>query len=158
ASAISALLDDQRKLDMSSATTLDRQNADVLSFYLRHGLSASWIGKDGHAFRFHDYPVNHFYGAQSMLVALMTQGHRIAGKADAENYLQRLTRFPAAIDGLIESVLHRRKLGITLPRRCLERVVKEVRFFAGAPPQSTPLFSSLRGRLSKLALGQSVVD
>lgn len=152
AAAISSLLKEQRELDPKDATPLDRRNGDVLSSYLNFGLGPTWVGTRGQRFRHHDYPVNHFFGAQSMLVYLMTQAHRIASAADAEDYLRRLERMPHAIDGLSESVAYRNALGFRPPRRALERVLRELRLFAGDRVDAHPLLSSFRNRLSSLGL------
>ena len=141
AAAISSLLSEQRELDPSDGTSLDRQNGEVLSSYLKFGLGPTWVGTQGSRFRHHDYPVNHFFGAQSMLAHLITQAHRIASAADAEDYLQRLEKIPHAIDGLSESVAYRNALGFRPPRRALERVLRELNLFAGDRVDAHPLFT-----------------
>src|SRR5207247_542604 len=92
---------------------------------------------------FLNYPVNQFYGVQSELPAFMTGIQPLRGRGDAEHYAERVGRFGAAFDQVIEGLELRERLGIVPPRFVIDRVLAQTRALAAAPPNADACYAHL---------------
>jgi uncharacterized protein (DUF885 family) len=94
---------------------------------------------EGQKFAFHDYPVNQFEGIQSGQPDFMVNVHQIADRTGAEHYLSRLGEWGRKFDQVIAALRYREQRGILPPRFVVQRVLAEMRAFAGTPASSNVL-------------------
>ncbi|WP_338812152.1 DUF885 domain-containing protein [Bernardetia sp. Wsw4-3y2] len=81
------------------------------------------------AFRQYEYPVNHITGIQVELPRFMMEVHQIETLGDAEDYLERLSKFDDKFDQLIQLLQSRKESNVIPPRFILERVIEETKDF-----------------------------
>jgi uncharacterized protein (DUF885 family) len=108
------------------------------------------------AFRDYDYAFDQMNGAQSQLPAFLINQHRVANKAEAEAYVQRLAGLGTALDQAIAQGLASEKLGVVPPRWTFPYVIADSRnIISGAPfgpgPDS-PLWADFKAKVEKLDL------
>ncbi len=80
-------------------------------------------------FRKYEYPVNHINGIQVELPRFMIEVHEIETLGDAEDYLERLSKFDDKFDQLINLLESRKQENVIPPRFILERVIQETQDF-----------------------------
>ena len=78
-----------------------------------------------YAWRFHTYPVNQMFGAQSMVPAFLINIHRITSVKDAEAYISRLKGVRALMSQVISDIDRRRELGIVVPAFVIPYVLQD---------------------------------
>jgi uncharacterized protein (DUF885 family) len=157
------------KLDDVSPATTERDAAEVaqnLAMLRRYdpagqspqeALSSAvldWFLDDqqrGTAFRYHDYPVNQLFGAQSELPDFMVHIHQIVDHRSAERYIQRLDAFGPFFDQLIESLKLREQKGVLPPRFVVTKVLTQMHGFADKKPSENLLYVSFNEKLDKLS-------
>jgi len=99
--------------------------------------------------RFHDYPVNQLFGAQSEFPSFMDSTHQVHSVSDAEDYLTRLSKVSTKWKQLMEGLREREKRGILPPRFVVEKVLSEMRAFVGTPAEKNTLYTSLEKKLKE---------
>ncbi len=104
----------------------------------------------GERFRYHLYPVNQFFGAQSDTPDLLINVHKISSEKTARRYVQRLACFGKKFDGVIETMRLQARKGIIPPKFVLDRVLDEMRSFKAVPAASNALSTSFVLRLAKV--------
>ncbi len=97
--------------------------------------------------RFHDYPVNQLFGAQSEFPSFMESTHQVHSVSDAEDYVTRLSKVPTKWKQLMEGLLVREQKGILPPRFVVEKVLSEMRAFVATKPEQNILYASLDKKL-----------
>jgi uncharacterized protein (DUF885 family) len=108
---------------------------------------------DGKRFRFHDFPVNQMFGAQSGVPNFMTNSHFIESERDAEDYVSRIEQFERRFDGVLEGLRKRESLGIFPPRFTVEKVLTQMRDFIAMPADEHMLVVNFDEKLAKIAAG-----
>ena len=109
----------------------------------------TWFIEDlleGERFRFHDYPVSQHFGMQSQTPDFLINQHRIADRRGAEDYLARLGEVGRKFDQMLEGLALREQKGVVPPRFVIERVLTEMRGFAGKPAVENPLYKHFAGQ------------
>lgn len=101
-------------------------------------------------FMFHNYPVNQLHGLQTTLPDFMITTHQINDIDDAEDYVERLSKFSKYFDQTIEALRHREVLDILPPKFVLEKSIAQMKGFTGPPVEQNPLYTHLRERLNAL--------
>jgi uncharacterized protein (DUF885 family) len=137
-------LNDLKNYDPESQTPEQRLSSRVLGWFIETQL-------EGERFRFHDYPVNQLFGVQSQTPDFLINQHRIADKRGAEDYLSRLHEVPRKFDQVLEGLAMRESKGVMPPRFVIERVLAEMRGFAGKAANENPLYTHFIGKLEGLA-------
>jgi uncharacterized protein (DUF885 family) len=139
----------RRSLDMLRSYNRQRQNkvqllsTDILDWFLDDQLR-------GEAFRYHDYPLNQMFGAQSELPNFMMTMHPIDGKTNARNYIKRLSKFDLRFDQVLQGLCKREELGCIPPRFVIRRVLDEMVAFVEQPARQHPLYITYAEKLEKL--------
>ncbi len=136
-------LDDLKSYDVERQTPQQRLSTRILTWYVENEL-------DGERFRFHDYPVNQLSGVQSETPNFLINVHRIADVRGAEDYLSRLGEFPRKFDQVLEGLQAREQKGVVPPRFVVERVLSEMRGFAGKPTRENALYVNFARKLDAL--------
>jgi uncharacterized protein (DUF885 family) len=133
-----------REYPIEDQTLAQRFSTRILDWYLE-------IQVDGEPFRFHDFPLNQFYGVQTLLPDFLLNVHQIHDLRDARDYVTRLSRFGVAIDQVIDASRFRARRGIVPPRRILDRVQENVAGFLAGGVDGNPLNREFAKRLDGLA-------
>jgi len=136
-------LSDLRAYDYASQTPAQKLSTRVLAWFIESEL-------EGERFRFHDYPVNQFFGVQSATPEFLIQQHRISDRRGAEDYLARLGEVGRKFDQVLEGLALREQKGVVPPRFVIERVLSEVRAFAGHPARENPLYRNFEKKVAAL--------
>jgi uncharacterized protein (DUF885 family) len=137
-------LDDLKTYDLAAQTPEQRLSTRVLTWYIESQL-------EGERFRFHDYPVNQLAGVQSQTPDFLINLHRIGDRRGAEDYLARLGEVSRKFDQVLEGLALREQKGVVPPRFVIERVLTEMRGFAGKPTMENPLYVHFAGKIETLA-------
>ena len=90
-----------------------------------------WVLDDrirGHAFMFHDFPVNTLtiWGVQNWILDFMQRYQPIGNGGDAENYLARLGEMDEWVSQLLEGLELRSEMGIIPPKYILEGSIQQI--------------------------------
>jgi uncharacterized protein (DUF885 family) len=139
------------KRDYATFKSYDRtrmQGQDALSYDILDQFMKRQI--DGERFRFHDFPVNQMYGVQSSLPNFMANTHQVTNAKEARYYIERLEKFGVKFDQTIESLKLRESKGILPPKFTVEKVLEQMRGFAGKPVRENPLYTTFAEKLDKI--------
>ena len=136
-------LDDLKAYDPAAQTPSQQVSTRVLTWFIQAQL-------DGERFRFHDYPVNQLFGVQSETADFLVNQHRIPDRRGAEDYLSRLGEFPRKFDQVLDGLVERERRGIVPPKFVIERVLVQMKGFAGKPTKDNPLYTSFVTKVDKL--------
>jgi uncharacterized protein (DUF885 family) len=137
-------LADLKAYDWARQTPAQQLSTRVLSWFIESQL-------EGEKFAFHDYPVNQMFGVQSGTADFLINQHRIADVRGAEDYLSRLGEVGRKFDEVLEGLALREKNGVVPPRFVIERVLTEMRAFAGKPASENPLYANFVKKVDALA-------
>ena len=128
----------------------DLSQADKLSKDI--ALSLMNIAVEGEAFRFHNYPLNQMFGAQSNFPSFMESSHQVHDVGDAEDYVTRLTLVRTKFEQILEGLRHREKLGILPPQFVVTKVLEEMRGFVATPAEEGILMTALLSKMEEAKL------
>ncbi|MEO7432529.1 MAG: DUF885 domain-containing protein, partial [Dokdonella sp.] len=117
---------------------------DVLDYFLT-------IQVEGDRFRDLDFPVNQMFGIQSSLPNFMAQTHQVNSTHDADTYIERLGRFPAKFDQVIEGLKLRESKGAIPPKFTVDEVLTQMTGFIAKPARDNLLYVSFKEKLDKIA-------
>lgn len=137
-------LDSLKAYDVAAQTPEQKLSTRVLTWYIESLL-------EGERFRFHDYPVNQLAGVQSQTPDFLINLHRIGDRRGAEDYLARLGEVGRKFDQVLEGLALREQKGVVPPHFVIERVLTEMRDFAGKPAIQNPLYVHFAGKIEALA-------
>ncbi len=107
---------------------------------------------EGERFRFHNYPVNQFFGVQNGFPSFMESTHQIENKGDAEDYVSRLSKVGIKFDQVLEGLRHREGLGILPPQFVVTKVLEEMNGFVNTPAKENILFQALAKKMDEAEL------
>jgi len=136
-------LHDLKSYDLAAQTPGQRLSTRVLTWYIESQL-------EGERFRFHDYPVNQLVGVQNQTPDFLINLHRIGALRGADDYLARLSQVGRKFDQVLEGLALREQKGVVPPRFVIERVLTEMRGFAGKPTMENPLYVHFAGKIETL--------
>jgi uncharacterized protein (DUF885 family) len=136
-------LSDLAQYDLASQTPAQQLSTRVLTFFLRNQV-------DGEAFRFHDYPVNQFFGVQSSTPEFFVSQHSVKDKRGAQDYLSRLGEVGRKFDQVLEGLAERQRRGVVPPRFVIEKVLTEMRGFVGKPAADNVLCTHFKSKVEAL--------
>ncbi|WP_338769318.1 DUF885 domain-containing protein [Bernardetia sp. ABR2-2B] len=111
-----------RTYKRSQQTEEELLSTEILDWYLELEIYRN-------AFRQYEYPVNHITGIQVELPRFMMEVHQIETLGDAEDYLERLSKFDDKFDQLIQLLESRKNQNVIPPRFIIERVIEEIEDF-----------------------------
>ena len=137
-------LADLKAYDFASQTPAQQLSTRVLTWFIESQL-------EGEKYAFHDYPVNQMFGAQNGTPDFLINQHRIPDRRGAEDYLSRLGEVGRKFDEVLEGLVLRERNGVVPPRFVIERVLAEMRGFAGKPATENPLYANFVKKVDALA-------
>ncbi len=139
--------------DYATFKSYDRSNyrgQDLISYDIFDAFLGDMLA-DGRRFRYHNFPVNQMFGAQSGLPNFMANSHFVESERDARDYISRLHQFGTRFDQVIEGLQHRESLGIVPPRFTVEKVLDQMRGFIDMPATGHMLYTTFDEKLGKIA-------
>lgn len=133
-----------RSYDRASLDVDNQLNYDMLEYFLA-------IQVEGQKFQYHNYPLNQLFGLQGEMPTFLATQHGVANLKDAENYIARLDKISLAFDQAQQGLDKREALNIIPPKFVIEKVLLQMRDFAGAPAKQNILYTSLESKLEKVS-------
>jgi len=139
----------------------DSVNVDVLdkSTALSYKLFKQMLEEDieDYKFRYHDYPVNQMFGAQSRKPAFLINMHRIDSISDAEAYISRLNGFDEMFSQLIASLKVREEKGILPPKFVFDKVIEDSKNILTGEPfdesgEASALLADFKSKVDKMEI------
>lgn len=100
-------------------------------------------------FKFHNYPFNQLFGAQSSFPSFMDAQHRISDAQSAEHYISRLSEANRFFTQKLEGMRIREAKNIYPPKFVVQRVIDEMQDFVDTPVKENILYTSLATRMEK---------
>jgi uncharacterized protein (DUF885 family) len=140
----------QRDLAILRSYSRERQSpaqllsTDIMDWFLDD------LAVRGEPFRFHDYPLNQMFGIQSQLPNFMLTIHPVVSKAEARNYIKRLSKFGVKFDQVMEGLVIREQKGVIPPCFVVRHVINEMTAFIGKPARENPLYTVFDEKLAKI--------
>ncbi|MCA1799476.1 MAG: DUF885 domain-containing protein [Xanthomonadaceae bacterium] len=142
---------DKLRRDLETLRSYDRDSLEgqtQLSYDILESFLATLV--DGEKWRFHTYPMNQMFGVQNGLPNFMITVHKVEDRVGAEHYISRLNQFQRRLGQALDGVKRREQLGVIPPTFVVERVLNEMRGFAGVPARENVLFTSFDEKLAGL--------
>ena len=143
-----------RQFAEDSLITLRRYNRDryegqqALSYDILEWYLASEA--EGGRWEWHAYPLHQMFGIHTTLPNFMIQEHPVRNERDVDFYLQRLSGFPAAFEGMVELLEESERRGIIAPRFSIESTLASMRGFIDQPVSENPLYVELLERVDAI--------
>ena len=106
-------------------------------------------------YRFHNYPLNQMFGAQSGFPSFMESTHQVHSVRDAEDYVSRLSQAGRQFDQVLDGLHHRETLGILPPQFVVTKVLEEMRNFVATPAEEGILMVSLTDKMKEADLSET---
>ncbi|AFM03582.1 hypothetical protein Fleli_1144 [Bernardetia litoralis DSM 6794] len=131
-----------RTYKRSQQTEEELLSTEILDWYLELEIYRN-------AFRQYEYPVNHINGIQVKLPRFMMEVHEIKTLGDAEDYLERLSKFDKKFDELIQLLESRKDANVIPPRFILERVIEETKDFISRNVKYNLLYKDFAYKVDK---------
>jgi len=103
-------------------------------------------------YRFHNYPLNQMFGAQSSFPSFMESTHQVHSVGDAEDYVTRISQAGRKFDQVLDGLRHRENLGILPPQFVVTKVLEEMRNFVATPAEDGILMVSLTDKMDEADL------
>lgn len=142
------------KLERDYATfkSYDRasyRGQDLISYDIFDSFLGDQV-RDGKRFRYHNFPVNQMFGAQSGLPNFMINSHFVESERDARDFIARVLQFESRFEQIIEGLQKRESLGILPPRFTVEKVLQQMRDFIAMPVEQHMLYTGFEEKLAKI--------
>ncbi len=146
-----AILELLRSYDRAALTPEQQLSYDIYEWYLDNRVR-------GHEFMYYNYPVNSMsiWGIQTWLIDFMVNTLPITSRADAEDYITRLSKLDTWTEQLIEGLTLREQAGVVPPRYIVrdsrQQVLEHLQVRGDGAPNAEEivLYTSFRGRLDQL--------
>ena len=104
--------------------------------------------------RFHNYPVNQFFGVQNGFPSFMESTHQVHSTRDAEDYVSRLSQVGRKFEQVLDGLHRREELGILPPQFVVTKVLEEMRNFVATPAEEGILMVSLTDKMKEAELAE----
>ncbi len=104
----------------------------------------------GEEFRYHYYLINPMLGFHNSFVTLMTENHRLESQQDIDDYIERLSRLPKKVDGILEQLEIKKDKGIMPPVYIIESYRQTLNTFIQHPYTENIIFTSFKDRIENI--------
>ena len=131
----------------------DLAEGDILS--KRIALNLMDMLTEMETYRYHNYPVNQMFGAQSGFPSFMESTHQVHSVRDAEDYVARLSQVGRKFDQVLDGLRHREELGILPPQFVVTKVLEEMRNFVATSAEEGILMVSLIDKMKEADLPEA---
>ncbi len=131
----------------------DLSEGDIMSKRIAMNLMDTMIELE--KYRFHNYPVNQMFGAQSGFPSFMESTHQVHSVRDAEDYVSRLSQVGRKFDQVLDGLRHRENLGILPPQFVVTKVLEEMRNFVATPAEEGILMVSLTDKMNEAGFDEA---
>lgn len=136
-----------RRHDRDRLSYNDQLTYDAFEFFLQYMPFEPWAGVRGSEFAWHSYPVRHHDGAPAELFNVLVNFHDVRDVADADAYLQRLSRLPRVFSDLMAALVERARRQLSPPKGAIGIVAAEIRSLVQAGAERSELLQSFLVRL-----------
>ena len=143
----------QSRETLQSYEDADLSEGDIMSKRIAMNLMDMIIEVE--KYRFHNYPVNQMFGAQSGFPSFMESTHQVHSVRDAEDYVSRLSQAGRQFDQVLDGLRHREELGILPPQFVVTKVLEEMRNFVATPAEEGILMVSLTDKMKEAELADA---
>lgn len=126
----------------SQQSTAQLLSTDILDAYLEKEILK-------HESYRYEHLVNHIDGVSIDLPNFMIEVHQIHTLSDAEDYLERLSKFGQKFEQLQQVLEKRRADNLLPPRPILERVINELKIFISTDYQYHPLYKDFNRKVAE---------
>ncbi len=133
-----------RSYDRAALSVDNQLNYDMLEYFLQ-------VQLEGQKYEYNNYPLNQLFGLQGELPTFLATQHSVTNFKEAENYIARLDKIPLAFSQAQQGLDKREELKIVPPQFVIEKVLLQMREFAGAPANKNILYTSLEEKLKKVS-------
>jgi uncharacterized protein (DUF885 family) len=137
------------RLPEAQADSTDVLTRRVLHYFLHEGFLNRFHGRNGRGLAEQVDPLTHLTGVHATAVEMFARDHPLAGHADAEHYVERLSKLPRAIRDATDTLRFRRGRGYTGPRPVLERAVRDIRGALHERPEEHLFYRTLAQGMSQ---------
>jgi uncharacterized protein (DUF885 family) len=120
--------------DLTQETERDRRAIEIFAWWLRDALAARPFQRNACLVS------TYMTSTPQHIVWFMTSIHPLKTRADAEDYLARLSQIPARFDELAARLLDSESIGALAPRLLLEKAADEIEAIGGAPAEEVTLY------------------
>jgi uncharacterized protein (DUF885 family) len=120
--------------NLAKETERDRRAIEVFAWWLRDAVAARPFQRNACLVS------TYMTSTPQRLVWFMTSIHPLNMRADAEDYLARLSQIPARFDELLTRLLDSESIGALAPRFLLEKAADEIEAIGGAPTEEATLY------------------
>src|SRR5690606_19568012 len=143
------------QLIKDSVSLADLNESTALSYKLFKQMLEEEI--EDYKFRFHNYPVNQMFGAQSSKPAFLINMHRIDSISDAEAYISRLNGFEEMFSQLTVSLKVREEKGIMPPKFVFDKVIEDSKNILSGEPfdetgEASALLADFKSKVDKMEI------
>jgi uncharacterized protein (DUF885 family) len=122
--------------DLTRETERDRRAIEIFAWWLRDAVAARPFQRNACLVS------TYMTSTPQRLVWFMTSIHPLKTRADAEDYLARLSQIPARFDELLTRLLDSESIGALAPRFLLEKAADEIEAIGGAPAEQATLYTT----------------
>jgi uncharacterized protein (DUF885 family) len=119
--------------DLALETERDRRAIEIFAWWLRDAVAAR-------PFQRNACLVSTYMTSTQHLVWFMTSIHPLKTRADAEDYLARLSQIPARFDELLARLLDSESIDALPPRFLLKKAADEIAAIGGTPAEEATLY------------------
>lgn len=131
------------RLPEARADSPDPLTRQVLRYFLQEGFLNRFHGRNGRGLAEQVDPLTHLSGVHATAVEMFARDHPLGGPADAEHYVERLSKLPRAIRDATDTLRFRRRRGYIGPRPVLESAVRDIRGALHERPQEHLFYRTL---------------
>ena len=133
---IERALDRIESSDLTQESEHDRRAIEIFAWWLRDAVAARPFQRNACLVS------TYMTSTPQHLVWFMTSIHLLKTRADAEDYLARLSQIPARFDELGARLLDSESIGALAPRFLLEKAADEIEAIGGAPAEEATLYTT----------------
>ncbi|MCX6099304.1 MAG: DUF885 domain-containing protein [Candidatus Bipolaricaulota bacterium] len=120
--------------NLAQESERDRRAIEIFAWWLRDTVAARPFQRNACLVS------SYMTSTPQHLVWFMTSIHPLKTRADAEDYLARLSQIPARFDELLTRLLDSESIGALAPRFLLEKAADEIEAIGGAPAEEATLY------------------
>ncbi|MCX6099594.1 MAG: DUF885 domain-containing protein [Candidatus Bipolaricaulota bacterium] len=131
--------------DLTKETERDRRAIEIFAWWLRDAVAARPFQRNACLVS------TYMTSTPQHLVWFMTSIHPLKTRADAEDYLARLSQIPARFDELGARLLDSESIGALPPRFLLERAADEIEAIGGTPAKEATLYMTFADALRAMS-------
>jgi uncharacterized protein (DUF885 family) len=121
----------------------------VLHYFLQEGFLNRFHGRSGRALAQKVDPLTHLTGVHATAVEMFARDHPLGSPADAEHYVERLSKLPRALRDATDTLRSGRRRGHAGARPVIERAAQNIRGSLHDRPQEHLFYRTLAQAMNR---------